>query len=163
VIGSAVVTSMVIGVHCKNGHFNDPAVPYCSVCGISMTQVTRVPAPGPRPPLGVLILDDGTDFPLERGYVLGRTPGRDDLVRSGRASPLPLADRAVSRVHARVVPNGWDVIVVDLASTNGTWVCPPGGGDLGTAIPAGAAVRLMPGSRLTLGTRQIRYDSYRNP
>ena len=107
VIGTALVTSLVIGVLCKHGHFNDPKVPYCSVCGISMTQLTRVPAPGPRPPLGVLTLDDGTAYPLERGYVLGRTPARDELVRSGRASPLPLADRTVSRVHARVLPNGW--------------------------------------------------------
>jgi hypothetical protein len=162
VIGVAVATSLVIGVLCKNGHFNDPKVPYCSVCGISMTQVTRIPAPGPRPPLGVLILDDGTGYPLERGYVLGRTPDVDHRVRSGRASPLPLVDRTISRVHALVLPNGWDVMLTDAGSTNGTWVCRPEG-RFWSAVPPGAAVPLMPGSRLAIGTRQLRYDSYRNP
>ena len=161
-IGTALRTSMVIGVHCKDGHFNDPDVPYCSVCGISMIQLTRVPAHGTRPPLGVLVLDDGVGYPLERGYVLGRRPARDGLVRSGRANPLPLADRTVSRVHARVLPDGWDVILTDVGSTNGTWVCPPGG-HFWSAVPAGAGVPLMPGARLRIGTRHIRYDSYRNP
>ena len=109
--GTAAATSLVIGVRCKHGHFNDPDVPYCSVCGISMIQMTRVPAPGARPPLGVLTLDDGIGYPLERGYVLGRIPDRDELVLSGRARPLPLADRTVSRVHARVLPTGWDVVL----------------------------------------------------
>jgi FHA domain len=162
VTGTAAGASMVVGVYCKHGHFNDPSVPYCSVCGISMIQLTRVPAPGPRPPLGVLILDDGTGYPLERGYVLGRTPASDDMVRSGRANPLPLADRTVSRVHARVLLNGWKVVLIDVGSTNGTRVCAPGG-LFWPAVPAGAAVPLTPGTRLRIGTRQIRYDSYRNP
>lgn len=159
--GTAAATSVVIGVRCKNGHFDDPDVPYCSVCGISMIQTTRVPAPGARPPLGVLTLDDGVGYPLERGYVLGRIPDRDDLVLSGRARPLPLADRTVSRVHARVLLTGWDVVLTDAGSSNGTAVCPPGGRGW-SAVPAGAAVTLVPGSVLKIGTRQLRYDSYRS-
>jgi hypothetical protein len=162
VTGTAVVTSLVIGVHCMHGHFNDPKVPYCSLCGVSMIQLTRIPAPGPRPPLGVLTLDDGTAYPLERGYVLGRNPERDELVRSGRADPLPLADRTVSRIHARVLPNGWDLTLADAGSKNGTRVC-PAGGDLWSVVLVGAGVPLTPGSRLKVGAHEIRYDSYRNP
>lgn len=160
-IGTAAVTSLIIGVHCKNGHFDDPDVPYCSVCGISMIQTTRVPAPGPRPPLGVLTLDDGVGYPLERGYVLGRIPGRDEQVLSGHALPLALADRTVSRVHARVLLTGWDVVLTDAGSSNGTDVCPPGG-RVWSTVPADAAVILVPGSALKIGTRQLRYDSYRD-
>jgi hypothetical protein len=159
---TATDASLVIGVRCAHGHFNDPKVPYCTVCGISMVQLTRVPAPGPRPPLGVLTLDDGTAHPVERGYVIGRSPDLDELVQSGRAEPLAMADRTVSRVHARVLPNGWDLVLTDVGSKNGTRICPGGDGSW-SAIPPGAAVPLTPGSRLKVGTRVLRYDSYRNP
>ena len=158
---TAAETSLVIGVRCAHGHFNDPKVPYCTVCGISMAQLTRVPAPGPRPPLGVLTLDDGTAYPVERGYVLGRSPDRDDVVRAGRARPLTLPDRTVSRVHARVLPNGWDLILTDAGSKNGTRVCRPG--DSWSAVPPDGGVPLPPGSRLKVGAHVLRYDSYRNP
>jgi hypothetical protein len=159
---SAPARSLIIGVHCTHGHFNDPRIPYCSVCGISMIQRTRVPVPGLRPPLGVLTLDDGTARPVERGWVLGRQPEGDQLVRSGRADPLALADPKVSRIHARMLPHGWDLILTDAGSTNGTWVCPPGRGRW-SAVPVGAGLRLAPGSRVAIGAHEIRYDSYRNP
>ncbi len=161
---TAAVTSLIIGVRCAHGHFNDPKVPYCAVCGISMSQVTRVPAPGPRPPLGMLTLDDGTGYPVGRGFVLGRSPDRDELVTSGRAAPLTLAlaDRTVARVHARVLPSGWNLILTDAGSKNGTRVC-PAGGDSWSTVPPGAEVPLAPGSRLKVGAHVIRYDSYRNP
>jgi hypothetical protein len=162
VTADAPARSLVIGVHCAYGHFNDPTIPYCSVCGISMIQRTRVPVPGPRPPLGVLTLDDGTARPVERGCVLGRQPDGDQLVRSGRADPLILVDPSVSRVHARMLPHGWNVFLTDAGSTNGTWVYPPDCGRW-SAVPPGAALRLAPGSRVAIGAHEIRYDSYRNP
>ena len=158
----AAACSLIIGVHCTHGHFNDPKVPYCSVCGISMIQRTRVPVPGPRPPLGVLTLDDGSVYPLRRGYVLGRQPERDQLVRLGRADPLTLADPTVSRIHARMLANGWDLVLADAGSINGTRIS-PAGGDRWSAVPGGAGIRVAPGSRVTVGGHEIRYDSYRNP
>ena len=158
----AATHSLVIGVHCTRGHFNDPKVPYCSVCGISMIQLTRIPVPGPRPPLGVLTLDDGTAYPLTRGYVLGRQPERDQLVRSGRADPLRLAHPTVSRIHARMRASRWDLILTDAGSTNGTRVR-SAGGSRWSAVPPGAGLRLAPGSRVAVGAYEIRYDSYRNP
>lgn len=38
---------IVLGIYCKNDHFNDPRVPYCAVCGISMAQLTHVSRTGP--------------------------------------------------------------------------------------------------------------------
>ena len=37
----------VLGVQCKNDHFNDPSLRYCSVCGISHGAADACPARGP--------------------------------------------------------------------------------------------------------------------
>jgi hypothetical protein len=151
----------VIGVYCKKEHFNDPKVAYCTVCGIAMAQATRLPVMGVRPPLGVLVLDDGTMFPLVRDHVLGRTPEEDEAVAAGRASGLSLLDPLVSRVHARIVLDGWQVCVVDENSTNGTFLWGPGDTSW-TRLPRGATAPLHPGSVTAIGQRQLRYHSYRN-
>ena len=151
----------VIGVYCKKEHFNDPKVAYCTVCGIAMAQTTRLPVLGVRPPLGVLVLDDGTMFPLERDHVLGRTPEEDEAVAAGLASGLALLDPLVSRVHARIVLEGWQVSVVDESSTNGTFLWGPGDTSW-TRLPRGAKAPLHPGSVTAIGQRQLRYHSYRN-
>ncbi len=151
----------VLGLRCTKGHFNDPDLAYCAVCGISMLQATRVPVPGDRPPLGVLVLDDGTTHPLVRDLVLGRAPEAHDTVAAGEASPVPVADPMVSRVHARVVLDGWQVSVVDAGSTNGTFLRAPGQASW-SRVPRGAGVPLRPGTVVVLGGRQFRYHSYRN-
>ncbi len=38
---------VVVGVYCKNGHFDDPEARYCAVCGIGMAQLTKMPQDGP--------------------------------------------------------------------------------------------------------------------
>jgi len=73
----------VRGVLCKNGHFNDPQLNYCSVCGISMAQQTLVEVSGPRPPLGLLLFDDGSTFRLDSDYLVGRAPRQDPDVVAG--------------------------------------------------------------------------------
>ncbi|HET8643619.1 MAG TPA: MFS transporter [Pseudonocardiaceae bacterium] len=151
----------VYGIYCRQAHFNDPEVTYCTVCGCSMTQAIRMPLLGTRPPLGVLVLDDGTLYPLAREYVIGRVPEDDESVSTGRASPVRLGDPMVSRVHARVVLSGWEVRVVDAGSTNGTYVCPPGEQEW-TRVPTGLGMTLRPGSMAALGRRQLRYHSHRN-
>jgi hypothetical protein len=82
----AAVSSLIIGVRCTHGHFNDPKVPYCSVCGISMIQLTRVPVPAPRPPLGVLTLDDGSVYPFRRPSILALA-GRHNSGRRDSTGP----------------------------------------------------------------------------
>ena len=121
--GSADAQALVEGVYCpqpKIRHFNDPAVAYCRVCGLGMLQQTRNIQKGPRPPLGVLLLDDGMTFRLDADYVLGRDPGMDADVAAGRARPLRMVDPAgtISRLHLRVALFGWRVQVVDLGSAN---------------------------------------------
>jgi hypothetical protein len=151
---------LVLGVYCRRGHFNDPHMSYCTVCGISMAQATRHRVWGKRPALGVLVLDDGTLLPLVTEHVFGRVPERDGHVRAGRAVPIRLPGTRVSKVHARIVFDGWNVSVVDAGSTNGTFVCGPGAPSW-IRLEPGVGVPLKPGMVLAFGDRQVRYHSYR--
>jgi hypothetical protein len=155
---------MVLGIYCTNEHFNDPQAPYCAICGISMVQATHVARMGPRPPLGVLVLDDGATFRLDTAYVVGREPERDAEVTQGRARALRIADQrgVVSRVHARVDLEGWEVRIVDLGSSNGTHL-DARGANAWTRIPPRTPVPIKPGTRVLFGNRGLRYESHRNP
>jgi hypothetical protein len=151
----------VRGVICSRGHFNDPAAPFCSVCGISMVQRTLNLVEGPRPPLGVIFFDDGTTFTLDSDYVLGREPEHDPAVVSGSARPLAMEDpdRTVSRVHAALIIDGWNVKAVDRGSANGTFIAGPGEDDWVPLIPNRPAA-IKPGTRVRLGQRVFLFDSH---
>ena len=155
---------VVIGVYCKNGHFDDPEARYCAVCGIGMAQLTKVPQSGTRPPLGVLVLDDGSVFQLDADYVIGREPSLDSSVADGSARPLRLADSSglMSRIHARVELEGWQVFVCDLNSANGTHIRLPGETD-GKRLTPGIRTPLVVGAEVRLGSNYgFRYDSHRH-
>jgi hypothetical protein len=153
---------IIQGVYCKNGHFDDPEALFCAICGISMNQQTLVPRPGERPPLGVLLLDDGSVFQLDSDYVVGREPSLDGSVAAGKARPLRVADDTgiVSRVHARVHLDGWRVLVTDLGSANGTRVLLPGQPADQPLVPQ-VPIVLATGSQVDLGGRGFRYESHR--
>ncbi|MGH9156244.1 MAG: FHA domain-containing protein [Acidimicrobiales bacterium] len=151
----------VQGISCSRTHLNDPNSLFCSSCGISMVQQTHNLIRGPRPPLGVLVLDDGAAFILDGDYVIGREPDADTEVQSGRARPLALADpeRTISRAHARVALQGWDVRVLDLDSANGTYLAEPGATEW-TRLPAHEARTIRPGTRILVGQRPLVYESH---
>ena len=81
----AATRPLVEGVYCRDDHFNDPDQRYCQICGISMAQLTQVSRLGPRPPLGLLLLDDGSTLRLDTDYVVGREPDSDRDVVAARA------------------------------------------------------------------------------
>ena len=156
--------AMVEGVHCKNGHFNDPEARYCAVCGISMGQLTKMRQQGKRPPLGVLILGDGSVCQVDADYVIGREPTLDSSVADGRARPLRLmgASGVVSRIHARVELDGWQVFLTDLNSANGTQVLLPGERNP-TNLQPGVRTPLVAGAQIRLGGEYgLQYDSHRH-
>jgi hypothetical protein len=155
---------IVMGIYCKNGHFDDPEARYCAVCGIGMAQLTKVPQEGRRPPLGVLVLDDGSVCQLDTDYVVGREPTLDKAVAEGRARPLRLgnAPDLVSRIHARVELDGWQVFISDLNSANGTLLVLPGE-TTGTKLTPGVRTPLVAGTQIRLGDAYaLRYDSHRH-
>ncbi|QTR05125.1 FHA domain-containing protein, partial [Saccharothrix algeriensis] len=120
----------------------------CRVCG------RRRAAPGalvvPRPPLGVLRLSTGEAVLLDRGVVLGRDP---QVADRGPARPraVRFANRGndISRNHVEVRLDGWDALVVDLGSRNGTAVIAPGWSP--QALAGLVPTPLAPGSRVVLG------------
>ncbi len=153
----------VEGVDCKNGHFNDPEARYCCVCGIGIDQLTKVRKKGKRPPLGVLVLAEGFVCQLDADYVMGREPILDASVADGRARPLRVvsASGVVSRIHARVELDGWQVFITDLNSANGTEIQLPGERSITTLHP-GVRTPLVAGAQIRLGGEYVlRYDSHR--
>jgi FHA domain len=154
--------AQVKGVFCKRGHFNDPMVQFCTVCGINMVQQTPALVDGPRPPLGVLVFDDGSVYQLEQDYVLGRQPEGAPEVVSGAARPLRLEDSGgtVSRAHALISLEGWTVRLSDHGSANGTYIAMPNSPDWQPVPPNGRVV-LAPGTTIKLGNRTVKYESHR--
>lgn len=79
----------------------------------------------------------GARVGLEREVVIGRDPRCE----------LPIGAADVSRRHARIVPDAEGHRVVDMGSTNGTWVN-------GRPI---TSRKLVPGDRIELGSCVLRY------
>lgn len=151
----------VAGLLCRHGHFNCQNVAYCVLCGLAMAQSDRRPVWAERPSLGVLVMEDGSVWPLRRDHVFGRAPEHDAAVAAGAANPVRLADPLVSRVHARLEIDGWAVGVVDQHSTNGTFVWPPHARGW-TRLPAGDRTVLPSGSVVAIGPRRVHFYSPRN-
>lgn len=148
---------VVEGLPCPQGHLNDPRAEACSLCGADL-ESRAAPVRAARPPLGVLVTDDGSVFLLTSDVVVGREPAGSEEVRSGQAQPLQLRDEghSVSRVHARVHLDGWDVTVVDAGSANGTYLSRTG--SAGPWEPVREPTPLVAGDRLRMGKRQLMYD-----
>jgi hypothetical protein len=122
--------------------------------------VDRPEEPAPRPPVGLLVFDDGATYTVDAEYLMGRMPEADPRVASGALRSLALEDSsgAVSRIHAQIVLNGWEALLVDVGSRNGTFVSPPG--EQGwTQLPAGETHRLVPGTRVRIGGRSFQFEA----
>jgi len=151
---------VVKGFRCSRNHLNDPRVSFCSVCGIRMDQRTGILVDGRRPPLGLLVLDIGATFVLDDDYLLGRNPETDEAVVSGRLRPIRLDDDSgtLSRVHAEIRLQGWDVVLIDRGSAHGTYVAgaeQPGW----TRLAPRAAFVLAPGTHVRTGRRMFTFES----
>ncbi len=161
VVDPAVVVEEVRGVYCKNRHFNDPRQLFCAVCGINMVQQTPVLVAGLRPPLGVIVLDDGAVFQLDSDYLIGRDPAADERVRSEEVRSIAVQDQSnqISRVHARIELRGWDPVLIDNDSTNGTYVNPPKTADW-VRLPTGGEHVLTQGTRVRVGHRTLAFNTH---
>lgn len=151
----------VDGVRCVRDHFNDPRSLYCTICGISMLQQTSRLVRGERPPLGVLVWDDGATTSLVHDLVIGRHPHGHERVTSGAADALEVVDGAdrLSRAHALVALEAWDVLIIDLGSTNGTMHQSGATGTVGRLMPDVAA-RLSHGDTVWMGARSFVFQSH---
>lgn len=154
----AVEPVVVSGALCRQIHFNPPDAMRCRECGASMSGNRNIRRQ-PRPPLGVLLVDDGRGYQLDRDYVIGREPLLDGDVAAGRATPLPITDTegSVSRLHLRISLVGWRVEVRDLGSANGSVVYHAGGS---RTLPPMEVVVVDPGARVGVGRRSVQFLPY---
>jgi hypothetical protein len=109
------------------------------------TAFWRPEAPAAAP---VLRFDDGMVVTVDEDLVLGRRPDNHELVTSGSARPVPIADtqNVLSSAHAALQRAGREVSLVDLGSLNGTQLEP------------GVAHPLSDGDRLLLGWTVITFE-----
>ena len=152
---------LVWGVISPTGYFNHPDALYCAVTGVSMLHRTHALVQRPRPPLGVMVADDGSTFRLTKDYVVGREPEPDPKVTSGQADPLKLIDqeRSLSRIHAEIRLVDWDVYVVDRGSANGTYVLRRGEQQWRRLV-AETPEKIVPGTRIAFGKRVMTFESH---
>ena len=142
----AVTGPMVLGVVCPYGHANPPGATRCSDCGVRVTETE--PHPVPQPALATLRVSDGTELALDRLVRVGRAPvGPGD--RDVRLLTVPSPSQDISRTHLEIVPDGWQIMVRDLNSTNGTVLAGPDGGER-RPLPPGESVPVDLGSVLEL-------------
>jgi hypothetical protein len=151
----------VQGVMCRCGQFNDPDAGRCSACNTPIDRGGRLET-RPRPPLGILITDDGRVCTVTGDLVIGREPEQAPDVRAKRARPLVLqdAEHSTSRVHAHLRVSGWKVLVSDGGSANGTFISRAGPAGPWTAVLREPGTPLGPGDRVRLGKRQLLFDRY---
>ncbi|MEV0294008.1 FHA domain-containing protein [Nocardia sp. NPDC050710] len=106
-------------------------------------------------PVGALVYDE-TAYPLDRPYVIGRSPMSDDAVRKATASPLAVPrDRHVSRIHAYVTLDRGKVFVRDAGTPAGTFIAAPGAEQwtrIGTSV-----AELAPGWSIRIGEKILTY------
>ena len=125
-----------------------------------MVQLTRDLVRDHRPPLGILVFDDGATFALDLPYVIGRQPGEHPTVQGAPARPLLLddPDKTLSRSHAEVRLTGWDAEIVDRDSTNGTYFQSPDGP--WQQLESRTPVVLAPGANVRVGGHRFVFESH---
>ena len=111
------------------------------------------------PAAPVLRFDDGMVVTVDEDLVLGRRPDNHELVTSGSARPVPIADtqNVLSSAHAAIQRHGREVSLVDLGSLNGTHVAGPEATEW-TQLEPGVAHPLSDGDRLLLGWTVITFE-----
>jgi hypothetical protein len=149
VFAPSPVDPMIMAVECPYGHSNPPESGACRICGTPIQP--QAPRLVGRPVLAVLFASDGSTAELDRAVLVGRAP---DPTKSSFKDPRLLTVQSpghdISRTHVQVAPDGWQIVVTDLQSTNGTTLIRPGGYDQ-HRLPPGEPVPVQLGSVLELG------------
>ncbi len=121
------------------GRENQKHYRFCLGCGadLSVVQPADPPTTDPSPEGALTLRVTGPEGAFQRSFAgsevsIGRTPDNDLCLPSG----------SLSKRHARILTKGSEVILVDLKSSNGTYVN-------GTAIQGPR--RVGPGDTVTVG------------
>ena len=149
---------VVAGVLCSRGHLNRPGLLACARCHTRIPAGAREQVSGTRPPLGVLVADDGAIYRLDRNYLVGSNSTRDPTVGGGLARPLVLTGSDISGSHAELRLTDWDLTVVDRGSATGTSIYEPGATEWARLRPYEPRV-VSPGTHMAFGQRVVTYLS----
>ncbi|MFD0365894.1 FHA domain-containing protein [Nocardia sp. GCM10030253] len=154
---ATALTVKVLGFKCARAHPSDPRSAFCTVCGMPVDQTQQL-IEVVRPPLGMLILDDGMTYMLAADAVIGRDPEHSEQAQRGLV-PLKVDDSSggMSRAHAEIMLVNWDVSVVDRGSTNGTRTRMPGYRDW-VRLATDQPMLLVPGVEVMIGNRVLRFE-----
>ncbi len=139
---------------CSRQHANPPTVATCAICGELLPPGTSSVVHVARPRLGALRLDDGTVVPLDHELLIGRNPARDETPERSSLERVRVPGDKVSRSHLAVRFQGWDVVVADCGSTNGTFIVPHPGGQV-MALDADRPQLVEPGATVYFGSRSF--------
>lgn len=136
----------VTAIRCQGGHSNPQHRSACVACGALLDgPVVEVP----RPRLGTIVLSTGETVHLDRPAVLGRKPKMEGQMANEVPRLVEVAGHEVSRMHVAVRLEGWQVLLEDLDSANGTVLTLPGRAP--QRLRAGEPVPLETGAEFVLG------------
>ncbi|MGO4384994.1 FHA domain-containing protein [Specibacter sp. RAF43] len=115
---------VVVAQLCPQGHANPPGRPTCWHCGEAVAgELVEVV----RPRVGRMHISNGGVIDLDRTLIIGRLPSVD-RVEGAEMPRLVQVDSGgdISRSHAEIRVDGWQVLLIDLHATNGTVLIRPG-------------------------------------
>lgn len=158
-VAVAVPTTQLRGVRCPDGHLTSIQDHVCRTCG-------QMPAPEAeiavdvRPVLGVITFDDGAVLPLNRPAIIGsEMPNAAEL--AGEPATLVRLDDGVGGVdamHLQVHLVGWNVEIVDLGTTSGTFVSPAGDRPARMRLRPNQPTTLTSGTVVEVGARTFTFS-----
>uniref|UniRef100_UPI0013003456 FHA domain-containing protein n=1 Tax=Desertihabitans aurantiacus TaxID=2282477 RepID=UPI0013003456 len=138
---------LVLATLCPEGHPNPPDAPVCRRCGERVPN--QQPRLLPRPVQLVVHPPEGRPVEVDRVILVGRSPSAARGPGDARLLTVPSPHSDISRTHLQLAPEGWDVTVTDLHSTNGTTLARPG--ESPRRLTPGEPVVVQPGWQLHLG------------
>lgn len=115
-----------LAVQCLSGHLNPASGATCRVCGTDIQ--TQKPFKVDRIDLGVFRFSTGAQVRVLGPMLVGRAPKLGGEIKGvvPELVTVPSPEQDISRTHVEVRVEGWQVMVVDRDSTNGTFVSLPG-------------------------------------
>lgn len=107
-----------------HAHPNPPHAGVCARCGSPLSADLHTIA---RPSMGRIVLTTGDVIELTRPALIGRNPKVEGRLQGEVPQTVRIdVGREISRSHAMVRLEGWQVLVEDLGSANGTTITLPG-------------------------------------
>jgi len=150
----------VVGLLCQRGHLNHPRANSCARCGSSFPP-GNPQLSAPRPPIGVLLADDGSIYSLSSGCVIGNDPSVAPEVQAGTLEALPMRagpNHTMAPVQAEIQVRGWNAYLVDRGAEGGSCVQGPAG-EGWSQLSRNEQRELADGSHVSAGGRVLTYLS----